>query len=75
MEHTQAELEEAERHVTLGRAHIARQQQLILEFAVAGYPTALAVALLASFEGMQRLHEAHRDRLRAELHLPPAGDA
>ena len=57
------QLADVERHVALGRDHIARQRQIVLDFELAGYDTATAQALLQTFEGMQKFHEAHAERL------------
>ena len=50
-------------HVALGKEHIARQQQIILDFEATGYDTTTARKLLKTFLEMQRLHEAHVERL------------
>jgi len=63
----QRHLEQAERDVALGQAHIARQKEIIKELKRLGSDTEQARDLLAQFESMQGLHIAHRDRLRVDL--------
>ena len=60
-------LERAEEHVLLGERHIRRQRQLIADLDAAGDTTSIARDLLATFEALQRQHEADRDRLRILL--------
>jgi hypothetical protein len=60
-------LAQAERHVTEGENHIARQRELIDELASGGHDLKAARDLLAQFEDVQTLHVADRDRLRAQL--------
>jgi len=60
-------LEMAQKHVTEGEQHIARQRRLIAELERDGHDTALALELLREFERSQAAHVAERDRLRAEL--------
>ena len=60
-------LAKAERHVTEGEAHVARQTKLVAKMEQEGYDTCEARASLALFKEMQELHVADRDRLRKEL--------
>ena len=57
----------AERHITVGESHIARQRELVAELDQNGRDAAEAVKLLGLFEATQALHVADRDRLRAQL--------
>jgi membrane glycosyltransferase len=62
-----ADLAMANSHVALGERHIVRQREIIADFRRAGHPTALAEALLGSFEEVLATHLAHRDRILAAL--------
>lgn len=68
-------LTQAERHVALGESHVARQKQIVAALAMRGSDDGIARALLAQFEALLALHVAGRDRLRAELAGPAAGQA
>ena len=57
----------AEEHILLGERHIVRQRELVAELERDGHDTAEAIRLLTSFEELQVLHIADRDRLRREL--------
>jgi len=61
------ELALADAHVALAMQHIARQKEIIAEFALAGHPTALAADLLAAYEQAMVLHLLHRDRIMGRL--------
>jgi hypothetical protein len=61
----------AERHVTQGCGHIAQQKRVILDLANGGHDTSMARSLLVSFEDVQRMHVADRDRLKRELAKTP----
>lgn len=56
-----------EGHVFLGEGHIARQHELIAKLERNGRDSGEARSLLGSFEEMQVMHLAHRDRLQREL--------
>lgn len=58
---------QAEAHVALGKEHIQRQQQVILNLEQAGHPTAAAKDLLRTFEVTQAAHEADLERIKKEL--------
>jgi hypothetical protein len=60
-------LAQAEQHVELGKKHIQRQRELIIELKEDGHDTAIAERLLVQFEELQALHVTHRDRLASEL--------
>ena len=60
-------LAQAERHVSEGEGHIARQREIVATLEHDGHDTVAARATLAQFEDVQRLHVADRDRLRREL--------
>lgn len=64
---TLAHLELAERHVARGYEHIASQIRIIASLADGGHDTAVAEKLLATFETVQQMHLADRDRLKKEL--------
>lgn len=64
MRHGETELEMAERHVALGRQHIVRQLEIIQKLRGHGYPTGGAERLVANFEELQQMHEAHLARLQ-----------
>jgi hypothetical protein len=57
----------AERHVVLGAKHIATQKSIVAELEADGHDASQALHLLETFEEMQDMHVADRDRLRAEL--------
>lgn len=63
----QEHLAQAERHVGLGEAHMAKQRAIIAELERDGHDTRAARDLLHQLEQMQELHVANRDRLRKEL--------
>ena len=60
-------LAQAEGHIALGERHIVRQRKLVAELEQKGCDTAEAKRLLASFEELQAMHIADRDRLRRQL--------
>jgi hypothetical protein len=60
-------LAQAEDDVASGRRAIIRQRELILDLDRDGHETGEARRLLATFEEMQKLHVADRDRLLKEL--------
>jgi hypothetical protein len=57
----------SQEHVAKGERLIARQKDLIAGLASRGADVSLHEALLATFEDIQRLHLAHRDRLARDL--------
>jgi ATP-dependent DNA ligase len=61
------DLEAAEQHVEAGERRVARQKEIIREFAT--YPTArkLAEEVLVQYEASLGILRAHRDRIRAEV--------
>jgi hypothetical protein len=60
-------LEQARRHVVLGERHIARQREIIAELEGDDRDSWRARVLLATFEDLQKLHIADRNRLETEL--------
>ena len=61
-------LAQAEEAVRRGRFHLARQIEIVAELERDGRRNASqARALLITFKGVQGSHEAHRERLLAEL--------
>src|SRR4051794_40822110 len=60
----ETKLEMAARHIRLGREHITRQIEIIERFKAKRLSTELAERVLANFEDMQRLHQAHLERLQ-----------
>lgn len=60
-------LTQAERHIATGERNLSQQRALLRELERDGHDTSAARALLGSFEELQALHLADRDRLRAEL--------
>ena len=63
----QEHLAQAERHVTLGETHIAKQRAIVAELERDRRDARIARDLLAELEQMQTLHVANRDRLREDL--------
>lgn len=61
------ELEQADRHIAEGRAHIANQTALIAELERDGHDTASAKELLATLHQSQQMHEDHRALIVREL--------
>ena len=57
----------AERHVAQGEGHIRQQRELIVRLEREGQESAEARRLLNTFEELQGLHVADRNRLQAEL--------
>jgi hypothetical protein len=57
----------AERHVVNGERYVARQRKLVTELEECGHDSGEATLLLRSFEELQTLHIADRDRLRKVL--------
>jgi hypothetical protein len=66
----EAHLAQAERTISEGERHQARQRELVARLEEDGHDATQARELLALFEEMQTLHIAHRDRLRDELAQP-----
>jgi hypothetical protein len=62
--------EQAERHVALGKKHIARQREIVAELERDGHDTRSARSLLSQFEELQKMHVADRDRHRDMLKIP-----
>lgn len=60
-------LARAEQTAALGRSHIERQRQIVSELERDGHDAGQARELLRTFEELQLQHEAHRDRLLAEV--------
>lgn len=63
----ESDLARAERHVEEGERRIARQRELIDFLFASGHDTKLARALLQTFEDMQIMYLADRDRLHNKL--------
>ena len=60
-------LEEAERHIALGKQHIADQEQIVADLLRLGQDTTEARKLLDNFYTSQALHIEHRERILKEL--------
>ena len=56
-------LTQAERHVALGRVHIARQREIVERIRATHQDPTQAIELLAIFEQLLETHIADRDRL------------
>jgi len=63
-------LAEAREHLVTGQRAIFRQRELITLLERDGEDTEEAIRLLASFEHLQKLHEAEHERLIRELDHP-----
>lgn len=57
----------AKQHVAQGRRHITRQKQIIFELTQGQHDTSQARRLLSTFEELQQMHVAERNRLQKEL--------
>jgi len=64
-----AHLAQAERHVSLGEAHIARQEALIIDLERDGHDTKDAVGVLGTLRETQTQHVLNVERLMKELQL------
>lgn len=62
----ETELEMVRRHIREGEGHLASQRALIARMRTSHLPTDGAEALLATFEELQRQHEAHLVRVEGE---------
>ena len=62
----ETELEMVRRHIREGEGHLADQRAVIDRLTMTNHPTEAAEALLATFESVQRQHEAHFKRVMAE---------
>lgn len=60
----ETELEMVRRHVREGERQLAAQRALIARVDARGLPTEEAANLLAVFEEIQRMHEAHLTRIK-----------
>jgi len=60
-------LAQAEQHATIGKRHLARQEQLIAELNRDGLDTTVALDVLATLRETQTLHEQAVERLRGKL--------
>jgi hypothetical protein len=58
---------QAEEHVALGRQHILRQMEIVAELEENGRDATIARKLLATYQDMQEVHEADRNRIMKEL--------
>jgi hypothetical protein len=56
-----------ERHIALGRSHLARQEALIAELDRDGHDTTDAIAILATLRSSQGLLKGERERILREL--------
>lgn len=63
----ETDLEMAERHVRVGREHITKQLALIEDLKGRGAAIDQAERLLANFEDLQQLNQAHLLELQAAL--------
>lgn len=59
-------IEMVRRHVREGRAHVARQREIVADFRKRGLPTSTAEQLLYEFEDTLGEHERHLERLLRE---------
>ena len=68
------DLDQVNRLIVRGEENIARQQQIITDLTERGHATYANEArrLLATFEGLQKQHFDHRDKLLRELEDIPA---
>ena len=57
----------ARRHVATGEQNVARQREIVATLERGGHNSLVAKSLLASFEELQNMHIAHRDRLEKAL--------
>jgi hypothetical protein len=62
----ETELEMVQRHVRQGEGHLASQKAVIEHLKASHLPTEEAEALLATFEDLQRQHEAHFARIEGK---------
>jgi DNA-binding transcriptional MerR regulator len=66
MSAAETKLEMLRRHVRQGEEHIAKQHAIIARLKARGLPIEEAKRLLATFEDLQRQHEAHLARAEDE---------
>ncbi len=66
-------LAQCRRHVAMGEQHIDSQRELVSKIERDGRDSTEARRLLATFEELQDLHIADRDRLEKELADRPEG--
>lgn len=57
----------AEGHVRSGAEHLAQQREIVAKLERDGRDTKIASDLLRTFEEMQDMHVADRDRIAAEI--------
>lgn len=62
----ETELDMLRRHVREGAGHVENQRALVARLRADGLPVDEAEALLATFEDIQKQHEAHLARVEAE---------
>jgi hypothetical protein len=60
-------LEEIDRHIALGKEHIARQREIIEELDSEGHDTTAAKELLETFLATQAAHEEHQRTVIEDL--------
>lgn len=60
-------LRQAEKHVALGRQHVAEQMTIVADLESTGADTIEARRLLANFQEILETHESDRDRIEREL--------
>jgi hypothetical protein len=60
-------LEEAERHISVGRQHIAEQRELVSQLSQEGLDTGLARKFLACHLEIQAAHEDNRRTILEEI--------
>ncbi|RWC38229.1 MAG: hypothetical protein EOS55_31385 [Mesorhizobium sp.] len=65
MREGETEIEMVRRHVRDGAAIVVRQHELVGRLQANGLATQAAEQMLAQFEGAQRQHQEHLDRLEA----------
>jgi hypothetical protein len=63
----ESHLAQAERNISEGERHLARQRELVARLEQDGHDATQARKSFALFEELQALHIAHRDWLRNEL--------
>lgn len=65
--YTAEDLLTAERHIALGEAHVAEQEEVLTRLRSEGADTATAEELLVQYQGLLKLHREDRDRIAEAL--------
>ena len=61
------DLRKAEEHVRNGAEHLRNQRRIVTDLAADGHDTKIARELLQTFESLEDMHLADRERLKREL--------